>query len=377
MDLDPPAEARLAREALATVREAGLRHADDRRPGFSRQRFGAGWVFRDADGRRIREADTLERLRRLAVPPAWTDVWICPRADGHIQATGRDARGRKQYRYHADWRATRDAGKYGRLVAFGRALPRIRRRVAADLRRRGLGREKVLAVMVRLLETTLIRVGNEEYARQNRSYGLSTLRNRHARVRGAEVRFRFRGKSGRVHEIGLHDERLARLVRRLRELPGQDLFQYLDDSGAVHDIGSADVNDYLREAGGEAFSAKDFRTWAGTVLAALFLARASAEELRPLKKTMVRAVEAVAAGLGNTPAVCRRSYIHPAVFDAYLAGRVARVPAQPSLSASVASKADEAPSRLPRAATRLSAEESAVLAFLRRETAVKRPRRAR
>ena len=349
---------RLAQDALAAAKEAGLRHADDCAPGYTRRRAGTGWRFLDTNGRRIANPETIARLRRLAIPPAWTAVWICPFANGHIQATGRDARGRKQYRYHEDWRATRDAGKYGRLVAFGRALPRIRRRVAADLRRPGLGREKVLAAMVRLLETTLIRVGNEEYARHNHSYGLSTLRNRHVAVRGGVVHFRFKGKSGRRHELDLEDPVLARLVRRLRELPGQELFQYLAGDGTVQNVGSADVNAYLREAGGEDFSAKDFRTWAGTVLAALFLAARRAKETKPRKATVLRAIEAVAARLGNTPAVCRRSYIHPAVMDGYLQGRtVAPLPAAPA----------DAPPRLPHAATRLSAGEAAVLDFLRRE----------
>ena len=353
---------RLAAAALAAVREAGLRHADDRKPGFARRRAGAGWSFLDASGRRIDDPDTIGRIRRLAIPPAWTAVWICPFAGGHIQATGRDARGRKQYRYHEDWRATRDAGKYGRLVAFGRALPRIRRRVASDLRRAGLGREKVLAAMVRLLETTLMRVGNEEYARQNGSYGLSTLRNRHVAVRGGVVHFRFKGKSGRRHELDLEDPVLARLVRRLRELPGQELFQYLAYDGTVQNIGSADVNAYLREAGGEDFSAKDFRTWAGTVLAALFLAGRRIQETGPRKATVLRAVEAVAARLGNTPAVCRRSYIHPAVIEGYLQGRAVTLP-----PAALPLPTDGTPPPLPRAATRLSAEETAVLDFLRRE----------
>ncbi len=361
----PPTEGRagrLAAEALAAVKEAGLRHADDRKPGFVRRRAGTGWHFLDAEGRRITNPDTISRLRRLAIPPAWTGVWICPFANGHIQATGRDARGRKQYRYHQDWRATRDAGKYGRLVAFGRALPRIRRRVAADLRRPGLGRKKVLAAMVRLLETTLIRVGNEEYARHNHSYGLSTLRNRHVSVRRGVVHFHFKGKSGRRHELDLEDPALARLVRRLRDLPGQELFQYLAEDGTVQNVGSADVNAYLREAGGEDFSAKDFRTWAGTVLAARFLAAQHAQEAKPRKATVLRATEAVAARLGNTPAVCRRSYIHPAVTKGYLRGRTVRPDAVPALPR------DRTPPALPRAATRLSAAESAVLDFLRRET---------
>src|SRR5215470_5909186 len=246
---------------------AGLHYTRDDRPGIRRRRAGRGFTYRDDDRGRVTDRATLERIRALAIPPAWTDVWICRDPDGHLQATGRDARGRKQYRYHARWRRRRDAGKFGRMAAFGRALPRIRAACDADLRRPGLPREKVLAAVVRLLELTLIRVGNEEYARLDRSFGLTTLRDRHARVEGSRIRFRFRGKSGRRHEVGLRDRRLARLVRRCQELPGQELFQYEGDDGAIHDVGSGDVNDYLREISGEDFTAKDFRTWAGTVLA--------------------------------------------------------------------------------------------------------------
>ncbi len=346
-----------------------LRHVDDRRPGLRRRRVRDTWRIHDQEGRVVRDAATLDRIRRLAIPPAWTDVWICPLPHGHIQATGRDAKGRKQYRYHADWLALRAEDKYARLIRFGRTLPRIRRRVARDFRRPGLGREKVLAAMVRLLETTLIRVGNEEYARANRSYGLSTLRNRHARVRGGRVEFRFTGKSGRAHEIDLEDTRLAKIIRRLRDLPGQDLFQYVGDAGEVVNIGSADINAYLHETAGEEFSAKDFRTWAGTVLAALFLAKRHEREARPTKRSVVRAIEEVAARLGNTVAVCRKSYIHPAVIEAYLAGEVVRVPPSviPQVEAEVADleSGKVVKKALPRPATGLGEEEAAVLAFLR------------
>ncbi len=229
-------------------------------------------MYRDAEGRAVRDRETLDRIRALAIPPAWKDVWICTSPEGHIQATGRDSRGRKQYRYHPRWRQVRDAAKYDRLIAFARALPKIRRRVARDLARPGLPREKVLAAVVRLLETTSIRIGNTEYARTNRSFGLTTLRDRHAQVNGPSIRFRFRGKHGIEHEIDLEDRRLAQIVRRCRELPGQELFQYVDESGVVHDVGSEDVNDYLRAVGGKEFTAKDFRTWVGTVLATLALA---------------------------------------------------------------------------------------------------------
>lgn len=325
------------------------------------------WRFFDPDGRPIADAPTVTRALKLAIPPAWTAVWICPLPHGHIQATGRDARGRKQYRYHADWFAQRDQNKYVRLLEFGRALPIIRKRVARDFRKPGLGREKVLAAMVRLLDTTLIRVGNEEYARSNQSYGLSTLRNRHAAVRRDHVVFRFKGKSGRLHAIDLQDKRLAKIIRRLRDLPGQELFQYLDAGGEVVNVGSADINAYLRETAGEEFSAKDFRTWAGTVLASLFLAKLHGVEKRPSKRAVVRAIEEVAARLGNTVAVCRKSYIHPAVIDAYLEGEVVQVP--PRAIPQVMEETETGTTvrkALPRPATGLGEEEAAVLKFLRR-----------
>jgi DNA topoisomerase-1 len=263
----------------------------------------------------------LARIRSLAIPPAWRDVWICPDARGHLQATGRDARGRKQYRYHPRWRVVRDEVKYGRLIAFAHALPRIRRQTAADLPKSGLPREKVIATVVRLLEKTMIRVGNEEYARENGSIGLTTMRHRHASVSGATVHFSFRGKSGVAHAIDLHDARLARIVRACHDLPGHELFQYVDDSGRRQVVDSVDVNDYLRDASGDDFTAKDFRTWAGTVLAARALADAAefASEAEA-KRNIVRAVESVAERLGNTAAVCRKCYIHPAIVDAYLGG---------------------------------------------------------
>ncbi|HEY1013139.1 MAG TPA: DNA topoisomerase IB [Herpetosiphonaceae bacterium] len=302
----------------------GLRYVSDGRPGIRRRRHGSGFRYLGADGAPLKDAATLARIKKLAIPPAWTDVWICPRADGHLQATGRDARGRKQYRYHEQWRACRDETKYGRMTAFGAALPAIRRRVEADLGLRGLPRAKVLAAAVRLLETTLIRVGNAEYARANRSFGLTTLRDRHVAVAGAKISFSFRGKSGKDHEIELSDRRLARIVSRCKELPGYELFQYLDDDGERQTIGSADVNGYLREISGQDFTAKDFRTWGGSVLACAVLGGcppcASESEA---KKLVGAAMERVAAQLGNTPAICRRSYVHPAVIDAFLAGTLA------------------------------------------------------
>ncbi|MDP3174522.1 MAG: DNA topoisomerase IB [Phenylobacterium sp.] len=277
--------------------------------------------YRDADGKPVRDEATLERIRKLAIPPAWTDVWICPSAHGHIQATGRDQRGRKQYRYHADWKAGRDGAKYDRVIAFGRGLPRLRARVEADLAKRGLPREKVLAAVVRLLELTLIRVGNDEYARANKSFGLTTLRDRHASVSATGAVFEFRGKSGKVHRTGFRDRRLARIVKACQDIPGQRLFQYIDADGQRRAVESADVNAYLREAMGEDFSAKDFRTWAGTLAAAQALLScpecASASEA---KRHVNVCVKAVAGLLGNTAAVCRSAYIHPLVIDAYERG---------------------------------------------------------
>jgi DNA topoisomerase-1 len=312
-------------DAAQSARLAGLRYVTERLPGVRRRRAGRGFVYVDTKGRRVRDPDTLRRIRALAIPPAWTDVWICPVPTGHVQAVGRDARRRKQYRYHARWRATRDETKYTRMIAFARSLPRIRARVDEDLARPGLPREKVLATVVRLLEATLIRVGNEEYARANRSFGLTTLRDRHVDVDGAQVRFSFRGKGGKEHTIDVRDRRMARIVRRLQDLPGQELFQYVDDSGERRSIDSADVNAYLQAIAGADFTAKDFRTWAGTVLAALALAevRGFATQ-REAKRNIVRAVERVAARLGNTPTICRRCYVHPEVLQAYLDGETIR-----------------------------------------------------
>ncbi len=304
-----------------SAEEAGLRYVSDIGPGIRRRRAGKAFSYIGPDGERITDPGRLAWIKGLAIPPAWTDVWICPVKRGHIQATGRDARGRKVYRYHPRWRDVRDEAKYGRLVAFARALPRIRRRTERDLRRRGLPREKVLALVVRLLEETLIRVGNDEYARENRSFGLSTLRDRHARVRGAEVRFTFRGKHGKDHEIGVRDRRLARLVKQCQDLPGQELFQYVDAAGQRVDVTSGDVNEYLREISGDEFTAKDFRTWAGTVAAAMALQEfLEVDDEAGRKKAVVQAIERVAERLGNTPTVCRACYVHPEVIDRYLDG---------------------------------------------------------
>ncbi|HYT89039.1 MAG TPA: hypothetical protein VEL76_10045, partial [Gemmataceae bacterium] len=305
----------------STARSAGLRYVRDDCPGIRRVRCGKSFRYLDSSGQPLRDEVTLARIRSLAIPPAWTDVWICALANGHLQATGRDAHGRKQYRYHPRWRTVRDETKYDRMIAFGQALPRLRARVEADLALPGLPRPKVLATVVRLLATTLIRVGNEEYARANGSFGLTTLRNHHVKVAGETVHFAFRGKSGVRHRIDVHDRRLARVVRRCRDLPGHELFQYLDEQGRTRAIDSADVNDYLREAAGEEFTAKDFRTWAGTVLAAHALQEfAKFDSQAQAKHHVVAAIEVVAKRLGNTVSVCRKCYVHPAVVEAYLDG---------------------------------------------------------
>lgn len=309
----------------AAARAAGLRYVSDSKPGIRRERDGDGFRYLDASGAPVADEDTLRRIKALAIPPAWTDVWICPLANGHLQATGRDAKGRKQYRYHPKWRDVRDEVKYERMIKFGQALPAIRAEVDRALKLPGLPREKVLATIVYLLEATMMRVGNEEYARTNKSFGLTTLRNRHVKVDGSEVEFRFRGKSGVYHQVKVHDARLARIIRRARDLPGQELFQYVGEDGETRSIDSADVNDYLREITGEDYTAKDFRTWSGTVLAALALQEFEKfDSEAQAKKNIVRAIESVAERLGNTPSICRKCYVHPAIIDAYLDGTVLR-----------------------------------------------------
>ena len=345
---------------------AGLRYVNDQDAGIRRELSRAGADYVAADGRLVRDPATLGRIRKLAIPPAWTDVWISADPRGHIQAVGRDARGRKQYRYHPRWRQTRDETKYGRMLMFSRALPRIRARVAADLRRHGLPREKVVATIVRLLELTLFRIGNSEYSKSNKSFGLTTLRDRHATVDGSTIRLSFRGKSGVRHEGSLSDRRLARIVKNCRDLPGYELFQYLNADGDRHGVDSADVNEYLREASGEDITAKDFRTWAGTQFAAIALAQfAEIDGHTPAKSSIVRAVEQVAKHLGNTAAVCRKCYIHPAIFEGYLDGTLTRT------------LADRTRAYLKRNIAGMSAEEAAVTAFLRLrlEALAKTPRR--
>ncbi|PYK23087.1 MAG: DNA topoisomerase I [Verrucomicrobia bacterium] len=305
----------------AAANDAGLYYVNDNRVGYRRKANGNGFEYLDTEAKRIRDRQRLLRIKRLAIPPAWTDVWICPSPNGHIQATGRDARGRKQYRYHDRWREVRDENKFGRLAEFAKTLPKIRRRVARDITLADLPREKVLATVVRLLEQTFIRIGNEEYARENKSFGLTTIKNRHVTVKGPHLRFRFRGKSGRQHEVDMTDRRIAKIVSKCQDLPGQDLFQYVTDEGEVRNITSQDVNDYLREITNENFTAKDFRTWAGTVLAAIALnAQAGFETKKQAKANVKTAVCAVAELLGNTPAICRKCYVHPAIIEAYLNG---------------------------------------------------------
>jgi DNA topoisomerase IB len=327
MAIDPQDPERLLR---SEVRAVGLTYVSDAQPGIRRLRQGKGFGYRDADGQYIRDREELQRIRTLAIPPAYVDVWICANPRGHLQATGRDARKRKQYRYHPRWRELRDHGKFDRVLAFGEALPGLRRRVRRDLALTGLPRTKVLALLVRLLDETLIRVGNENYARDNKSYGLTTLRSRHVRAERGRLRFAFRGKSGQEREVELSDKRLARIVRRVQQLPGQRLFQYVDDAGQQQPIDSGEVNDYLREACGkdvDAFSAKDFRTWGGTVHAAGVLARTPLPEkggARAQRTALASGIKEVAAILGNTPAVCRASYIHPMILDGWLDGSLQR-----------------------------------------------------
>jgi DNA topoisomerase I len=316
-----------ALDPTLAVERAQLQYVSDTMPGITRRKARNGFDYALPDGAMVRDIETLRRIRALVIPPAWTDVWICADPNGHLQATGRDARGRKQYRYHRRWRAVRDEAKYEKLLVFADALPRIRARVEADLKRPGLPRERVLAAIVRLMELTLFRIGNSEYARDNKSFGLTTLRDRHVSIDGSQIHLSFRGKGGRQYQGDINDSRLARIVKGCRDLPGYELFQYVDEHGERHTVGSVDVNDYLREITGAPISAKDFRTWAATNLAAETLRECVAPDSAALrKKAIVDAVKQVAAHLGNTPAICRRCYIHPAILDGYLDGSLHRVP---------------------------------------------------
>jgi DNA topoisomerase-1 len=340
----------------------GLRYVHDGMPGIRRRGTGKGFTYRDDEGGRVGDPEVLARIKALAIPPAWTDVWISPISNGHLQATGRDARGRKQYRYHDRWREVRDETKFERLPEFARALTPIRRRVDRDLRRPGLPREKVLATVVRIMDTAYARVGNLEYARENNSFGLTTLRNRHVSLDGPKVRFEFEGKGGKVHVFDVEDRRLAAIVRRCREIPGYDLFQYLEEDGTRRPVGSGDVNDYVREISGGDFTAKDFRTWAGTVVAAKALAlMGESGSQRRAKRNVTRALEVVGQSLGNTPAIARKSYVHPDVIEGYLDGTL------------VASWERPLPERPSRIVARLRADEQRLFRFLRQR---REPQRA-
>lgn len=310
-----------AADPQKSAKAVGLHYVSDTSPGIRRQRVAEEFIYLGPDGQRIEDPQTLQRIKSLVIPPAWQDVWICPKEDGHLQATGRDAKGRKQYRYHPLWHQVRNDTKYSRMMAFGRALPLIRKRVEEDLAGPDLSRHKVLATVVRLLEATLIRVGNEEYAKANDSYGLTTMRDHHVNISGCTVNFQFRGKSGKFHSIELDDCHLAHIVQKCQELPGQELFQYLDEQGQTRTIGSEDVNAYLREISGQDYTAKDFRTWAATVLAAMALQEMKGFSTKTQgKKNVVRAIESVAQQLGNTPSICRKCYVHPAIIDTYMDG---------------------------------------------------------
>jgi DNA topoisomerase-1 len=348
------ADLEIAKDAAEVAEDAGLRYVSDDQPGYTRKAKGDGFEYFDTEGKLIHDEQRILRINRLAIPPAYADVWICPSANGHLQATGCDARHRKQYRYHERWRSERDENKYERIIVFADTLPKIRRRVRKDMALPGLPREKVLATVVELLERTFIRVGNEEYARDNKSFGLTTMRERHVEVKGTTVHFSFRGKSGINHEVPIDDHRIAKIMRKLTDLPGQELFQYLDEAGVRRDVTSQEVNTYLQEITGQNFTAKDFRTWAGTVLAAMALnAQEPFENKTQAKKNIKTAISAVAKALGNTPAVCRKCYVHPAILETYLDGELIEGLKRLTESA-LAEKLDV-----------LRSDEAAVLSFLR------------
>ncbi|MEA2573400.1 MAG: topoisomerase [Chloroflexia bacterium] len=344
-----------------SAKAANLRYVSDSRPGITRRKAGKGFTYADAKGQRLTDPKELARIKALAIPPAWTDVWISPYPNGHIQATGRDEKGRKQYRYHARWREVRDDTKFGRMIEFGKALPKLREQVDQDLGKKALSKERVLATLVRLLETTYIRIGNEEYARTNKSFGLTTMRCRHISVTGSKVQFKFRGKSGKRHTITVDDPRLARVIKRCQELPGQELFGYLDAEGQRRTITSDDVNQYLHEITGQHFTAKDFRTWGGTVLAAISLqAQEQTHKMTQARKNVVTAIQEVSEQLGNTPAICRKSYVHPSVINTYLEGTLHSLLAAEDPKEAVEKVVVEAPRH------GLKPEEEAVLRLLER-----------
>ena len=342
-------------ENRAAAESAGLVYVTDDMPGITRKKSGTGWRFVGPDGATIKDAAERERIEKIGIPPAYTDVWVCPSADGHIQATGRDVKGRKQYRYHPKWSETRDSAKYEHMVEFGKLLPGLRARVASDMAKRGFPRDKVLATIVNLLEVTLIRVGNEDYVKENKSFGLTTLRNRHVEVDGATLRFDFKGKSGKTWNLNLRDRRVAKVVKAIHELPGQHLFQYVDEDGHRQPVDSADVNAYLREITGHDVTAKDFRTWAGTVLASMALSEfEQVDNQAAMKKNVKAAIEKVASRLGNTPTICRKCYIHPHVLTSYLDGNL------------LADIKQEVEAELCEDADKLKPEEAALLGLLSR-----------
>jgi DNA topoisomerase-1 len=352
--VDSPDAAQTIVDPRDAAESAGLRYVSDKRPGIRRKKVGKGFSYVRPDGSKLTGPDALKRIKALAIPPAWTDVWICSFPDGHIQATGRDAKGRKQYRYHPRFREVRESTKYERVVAFADALASIRDTVREHMALRGLPREKVLATVVHLLETTLIRVGNDDYARQNNSYGLTTLKNRHAAVDGNEVRFRFTGKGGKQWSLRVRDRRIAKIIKACQELPGQELLQYIDEQGHCQDVTSTDVNEYLKAITGKDITAKDFRTWAGTVLAAMTLSELqSFDSAAQAKRNLRSAIEKVSARLGNTPTICRKCYIHPEVLNSYMDG---------NLVLEIKSRVE---SELRSAVEDMKPEEAAVLALLR------------
>ena len=358
-DTNAPNPAELLLDPIAFARANGLRYVTDAKPGIQRVKHHDSFRYVDAHGAPVHDEETLGRIKSLVIPPAWTDVWICPLKNGHLQATGRDVKGRKQSRYHSHWREVRDETKYERMTHFAAALPRIRERVAKDLAHPGLPREKVLATIVSLMEATHIRVGNEEYARENKSYGLTTMRHRHVEIHGSKITFSFQGKSRVHHTINLQDRRLAAIIKRCADIPGYELFQYLDGDGNHHGVDSQDVNDYLREITGEHFTAKDFRTWAGSVLAADLLREIGPfETVAQAKRNVVEAIKRVAASLGNTPSVCRKCYVHPAVLEAYLGG----TSAERSLKVEAAKK--ELDKEIEQVTGTLREEEAALLHLL-------------
>lgn len=340
-------------DARDAAESAGLIYVSDTEPGIRRRKSGRGFRYLNSSDGKVTDDATLNRIKKLAIPPAWTDVWICRKASGHIQATGRDARNRKQYRYHPQFREIRDSTKFDHMIAFAQSLLAIREKIAEHMRLPGLAREKVLATVVHLLETTLIRVGNDDYARQNSSYGLTTLQDKHVKVDGSEIRFNFKGKSGRIWRLGVKDRRVAKVVRACQELPGQELFQYLDDAGEVRDVTSSDVNAYLREICGEDITAKDFRTWHGTVMAAMALQEVQTFDTEAaVKKNIRAAIESVASRLGNTPTICRQCYIHPEILNTYVEGSL------------LLETKKEIESELRDKMSSLTPEEAAVLALL-------------